>query len=126
MFPPSLYDYVTNTLKKGFILVLNKIDLASASLVVAWKHYFQEKYPNLQIVMFTTLPGYNLIGKHSDVRGGNHKIKLNIPICYLQYLKRYDYTVCRKSFKSLVSTRGGITSILQFFKESTKRKFIFI
>ncbi|XP_056637877.1 guanine nucleotide-binding protein-like 1 [Diorhabda sublineata] len=69
MFPPSLYDYVTNELKKDFILVINKIDLAPASLVVAWKHYFQEKFPNLHIVMFTTLPYYNLIGKQSNISG---------------------------------------------------------
>ncbi|CAH1169968.1 unnamed protein product [Phaedon cochleariae] len=69
MFPPSLYEYVTKTLKKDFILVLNKIDLAPASLVVAWKHYFQNKYPNLHIVMFTTVPGYNLVGKQSDKAG---------------------------------------------------------
>ncbi|KAJ8951266.1 hypothetical protein NQ318_008169 [Aromia moschata] len=71
MFPPSLYDYVVSTLGKHFILVLNKIDLAPAGLVVAWKHYFQEKYPELHIVMFTTLPGYNLIGKQSDAAGLN-------------------------------------------------------
>ncbi|KAG5863529.1 hypothetical protein JTB14_038164 [Gonioctena quinquepunctata] len=69
LFPPSLYDYVNNTLKKDFILVLNKIDLAPASLVVAWKAYFQEKYPNMHIVMFTTLPSYNLVGKQSNVAG---------------------------------------------------------
>ncbi|KAJ8973127.1 hypothetical protein NQ317_001557 [Molorchus minor] len=69
MFPPSLYEYVTTTLKKHFIVVLNKIDLAPAPLVVAWKHYFQEKYPEIHIVMFTTLPGYNLIGKQSDKSG---------------------------------------------------------
>lgn len=68
MFPPSLYNYVT-TLKKDFILVLNKIDLAPAPLVAAWKNYFQEKYPELHIVMFTTLPGYNLVGHQSD-KGG--------------------------------------------------------
>ncbi|XP_072396262.1 guanine nucleotide-binding protein-like 1 [Diabrotica undecimpunctata] len=69
MFPPSLYEYVTGTLKKDFILVINKIDLAPPSLVVAWKHYFKERYPNLHIIMFTTLPGYNLQGKQSNVAG---------------------------------------------------------
>lgn len=69
MFPPSLYEYVIKDLKKDMILVLNKIDLAPPSLVVAWKHYFAEKYPDLRIVMFTTLPGYNLIGKQSDKAG---------------------------------------------------------
>ncbi|KAK9885950.1 hypothetical protein WA026_013825 [Henosepilachna vigintioctopunctata] len=62
MFPPSLFNYVVQDLKKDFILVLNKIDLAPAPLVVAWKSYFDEKYPGIHIVMFTTLPGYNLIG----------------------------------------------------------------
>ncbi|CAG9854108.1 unnamed protein product [Phyllotreta striolata] len=69
MFPPSLYTYVTKTLKKDFILVINKIDLAPPSLVVAWKAYFKERYPNLQIVLFTTLPGYNLIGNQGNENG---------------------------------------------------------
>lgn len=69
MFPPSVYNYVVNELKKDMILVLNKIDVAPPPLVVAWKNYFKEKFPNLHIVMFTTLPGYNLIGKQSD-KGG--------------------------------------------------------
>lgn len=60
MFPPSLYKYVTQTLKKDMILVLNKIDLAPAPLVLAWKHYFQEKYPDLHVLLFTSYPDYNL------------------------------------------------------------------
>jgi ribosome biogenesis GTPase A len=69
MFPPSLYEYVTETLKKDFILVLNKIDLAPAPLVVAWKKYFEENYPQLHIAMFTTLPGYNLVGTQVNRAG---------------------------------------------------------
>ncbi|KAK3927256.1 Guanine nucleotide-binding protein-like 1 [Frankliniella fusca] len=60
MFPPSLYTYVTEKLKKDMILVLNKVDLAPAPLVLAWKHYFQEKYPELHVLMFTSYPDYNL------------------------------------------------------------------
>lgn len=60
MFPPYLYDYITNDLKKDMILVLNKIDLAPSALVLAWKHYFTEKYPKLNVTMFTSTPGYNL------------------------------------------------------------------
>lgn len=60
MFPPSLYKHVTETLKKDMILVLNKVDLAPAPLVLAWKHYFQEKYPDLHVLMFTSYPDYNL------------------------------------------------------------------
>lgn len=69
MFPPSMYDYVVNTLKKDIILVLNKIDLAPAEVVVAWKMYFKEKYPKLHVVLFTSLPDYNLLGKQSDKAG---------------------------------------------------------
>lgn len=76
MFPPSLYDYITKDLKKDMILVLNKIDLAPAPLVAAWKNYFKEKYPALHIVMFTTLPGYNLVGKQED-KAGKH-LQFNI------------------------------------------------
>jgi ribosome biogenesis GTPase A len=47
-------------MKKDMILVLNKIDLAPAPLVLAWKHYFKTVYPNLQVLTFTAFPGYNL------------------------------------------------------------------
>ncbi|KAK9702330.1 50S ribosome-binding GTPase [Popillia japonica] len=69
MFPPSLYDYVINVLKKNMILILNKIDLSPVPLVAAWKDYFTEKYPKLHVLMFTTMPGYNLLGKQNDKAG---------------------------------------------------------
>ncbi|XP_046682771.1 guanine nucleotide-binding protein-like 1 isoform X2 [Homalodisca vitripennis] len=71
MFPPSLHQFVTETLKKDMILVLNKIDLAPAPLVVAWTHYFLEKYPGLQVLQFTSFPSYNLRGKTQDKAGAN-------------------------------------------------------
>ncbi|XP_071495914.1 guanine nucleotide-binding protein-like 1 [Diadema antillarum] len=55
-FPPALYDYVTRDLKKQLILVLNKIDLAPPSLVVAWRSYFKEKFPQLLVICFTSFP----------------------------------------------------------------------
>ncbi|KAG8553078.1 hypothetical protein GDO81_003260 [Engystomops pustulosus] len=55
-FSPALYDYVTQELGRSLILVLNKIDLAPPSLVVAWKHYFQEKFPQVHVVCFTSYP----------------------------------------------------------------------
>lgn len=66
MFPPYLYNYVTNQLGKDMILVLNKIDLAPAALVVAWQDYFKTKYPKLHILMFTSFPTYNLRGNTED------------------------------------------------------------
>ncbi|CAJ0924821.1 unnamed protein product [Ranitomeya imitator] len=55
-FSPALYDYVTQELGRSLILVLNKIDLAPPALVVAWKHYFQEKFPQVHLVCFTSYP----------------------------------------------------------------------
>lgn len=60
MFPPSLYDYVTNDLGRNIILVLNKIDLVPASVVVAWREYFKNNYKDIEVVLFTSCPNYNL------------------------------------------------------------------
>uniref|UniRef100_A0A8D8XEB5 Guanine nucleotide-binding protein-like 1 n=1 Tax=Cacopsylla melanoneura TaxID=428564 RepID=A0A8D8XEB5_9HEMI len=60
MFPPALYEYVTRKLGKDMILVMNKVDLAPAPLVLAWKEYFQTKFPKLSILCFTSYPTYNL------------------------------------------------------------------
>lgn len=56
LFPPALYDYVKDV-KKAAILILNKIDLAPPGLVAAWKGYFQERFPGLHVVCFTSFPG---------------------------------------------------------------------
>ncbi|XP_031847628.1 nucleostemin 4 [Nomia melanderi] len=69
MFPPYLYHHITNELKKDMILVLNKVDLASPALVVAWKEYFHVTYPKLHILMFTSYPTYNLHGNINDTEG---------------------------------------------------------
>ncbi|XP_069491448.1 guanine nucleotide-binding protein-like 1 [Ambystoma mexicanum] len=55
-FSPALYDFVTHDMKKNIVLVLNKIDLAPPALVVAWKHYFQVRFPEVHIVCFTSFP----------------------------------------------------------------------
>ncbi|XP_021940406.1 guanine nucleotide-binding protein-like 1 isoform X2 [Zootermopsis nevadensis] len=69
MFPPSVYNYVTEILHKDMILVLNKIDLAPAPVVVAWKYYFKEKYPALHILTFTSFTVYNLRGNQENKAG---------------------------------------------------------
>lgn len=58
-FPPFLFDYVTRVLKKHLILVINKIDLVEPHLILAWKHYFEEKYPAIHIVLFTSYSGHS-------------------------------------------------------------------
>lgn len=69
MFPPSLFDYVTNDLGKNVILVLNKIDLVPASVVIAWKEYFVNNFKNIQIVLFTSCPSYNLLRFYQTTSG---------------------------------------------------------
>jgi ribosome biogenesis GTPase A len=68
-----LYTYVTETLQKDMILVLNKVDLAPAPLVLAWKHFFKLRYPALEVLMFTAFPGYNLRQSSSDPKPGKNK-----------------------------------------------------
>lgn len=55
-FSPALYDYVTRVHQKQLIVILNKIDLAPPSIVVAVKDYFAEKFPQLHILTFTSFP----------------------------------------------------------------------
>ncbi|XP_012282012.1 guanine nucleotide-binding protein-like 1 [Orussus abietinus] len=69
MFPPYLYRYVTEDLRKEIILVMNKVDLAPAALVVAWQNYFKSEYPKLRILVFTSFPDYNLRGNVSEGDG---------------------------------------------------------
>lgn len=42
------------------ILVLNKIDLVPSHIVLAWKHYFEETYKDIRVILFTSYPSYNL------------------------------------------------------------------
>lgn len=56
-FPPSLYNYIVNELKKYVIIVLNKIDLVPASLVLAWEHYLKSQYPEAHIIPFASYAG---------------------------------------------------------------------
>lgn len=69
MFPPDLHDYVTRVLQKDMIIVLNKIDLVPATVVLAWKQYFEEKYKSLHVVLFTSCPSYNLRGNQENKTG---------------------------------------------------------
>ncbi|KAK2165507.1 hypothetical protein LSH36_49g06008 [Paralvinella palmiformis] len=55
-FSPTLYHYVTKELNKSLILVLNKVDLAPSALVVAWRHYFRQKFPDIHVIYFTSFP----------------------------------------------------------------------
>lgn len=81
MFPPYLYNYVTRELRKEMILILNKIDLAPAPLVLAWREYFKSRYPELKILYFTSFPAYNLrrntaCGENLKTRRRKGKLKM--------------------------------------------------
>ncbi|XP_055837376.1 guanine nucleotide-binding protein-like 1 isoform X1 [Episyrphus balteatus] len=62
MFPPFLYKYIVETLKKHAILVLNKVDLVSPEVIVAWKSYFEKTYPGITVVLFASYPAKTLKG----------------------------------------------------------------
>ena len=68
MFPPSLYRYVTKTLGKHLILVLNKVDLIPAALALAWKDYFVSKVFSLKynfgyVIQFLTSMAFSFSGE---------------------------------------------------------------
>lgn len=53
-FPPSLYHYVIEELKKPLILVLTKIDLVPAPNVHAWIAWFKANFPALHVTPFAS------------------------------------------------------------------------
>ncbi|KAF9088207.1 Guanine nucleotide-binding-like protein 1 [Mortierella sp. AM989] len=55
-FPPSLYQYVVNDMKRKLVVVFNKVDLVAPSTLSAWKVYFKEEFPELHIASFSCYP----------------------------------------------------------------------
>lgn len=70
-FSPALYEYVTKDLKKNMIIVLNKIDLVSAPLVLAWQEYFKKHFPMLKVMCFASYAGMILKEGKRGRRVGN-------------------------------------------------------
>ena len=50
-------------------LKLLQIDLIPAEVVVAWKNYFQTKFPELNIICFTSFPKDPQEIKHMETKG---------------------------------------------------------
>ncbi len=69
-FPPAFYKHCTEVLDRDIILVLNKIDLVPTSVVIAWKHYFKQKYPKLHVLLFSS-------SKQIKLRKHKQEAKLN-------------------------------------------------
>ncbi|EFC40932.1 GTP-binding protein [Naegleria gruberi] len=74
-FPPSLYEYVSNVLKKPFILVLNKCDLISKDKQQRWIRWFNEKYPNVRVCLFTRGTGSGKKTKSKELKLEELKIE---------------------------------------------------
>ncbi|GFY74754.1 guanine nucleotide-binding protein-like 1 [Trichonephila inaurata madagascariensis] len=84
-FSPALYEYVTKDLKKNMILVLNKVDLVSTPLVVAWREYFKKHFPMLKVMCFASYAGMimkegkrgrRLGNLHMAITGARHLLQL--------------------------------------------------
>lgn len=111
MFPPSLYNYITNDLGKKAILILNKIDLVEPEIVLAWKDYFITTYPNLSVVLFASCPVSKSKSKYWLTSLNYNKLNL---------FKKYWITPCvfldpsSKKRKSIKIATEGVHSI---FKE---------
>jgi ribosome biogenesis GTPase A len=56
--------------EKKLILVINKVDLIPADLALAWKDYFEKKFPNLSVVFFSSCPSYNLSSGLTTTKSG--------------------------------------------------------
>lgn len=56
-FPITLYDYIKKELNKEIILVLNKCDLISAELVIAWTEYWRTRFPDICVLPFASYAG---------------------------------------------------------------------
>ena len=73
MVPPSL---IVNLAPKPVILVLNKIDLISPELALAWRAYFTEKFSNVKkVTFFTSYPAYNLRKQPYAEEQGQHGLQ---------------------------------------------------
>ncbi|KAJ3212007.1 Guanine nucleotide-binding-like protein 1 [Dinochytrium kinnereticum] len=55
-FPPSLYDYIVNQMKKKLVLVFNKIDLVDTPTLKSWTTYFHNRFPTLHTATFSIYP----------------------------------------------------------------------
>jgi tRNA U34 5-carboxymethylaminomethyl modifying GTPase MnmE/TrmE len=75
-FSPVFYKHVKHELSKDIILILNKIDLVDTSVVVAWKKYFEARFPGIHVIMFSSSRQINFRNKkrqrgmHSKVTAG--------------------------------------------------------
>ncbi|OQS08016.1 guanine nucleotide-binding protein, partial [Thraustotheca clavata] len=52
--PPSVYDYITETLQRPLMIVLNKIDLIPWELTISWRDFLSTRFPKAQLLFFSS------------------------------------------------------------------------
>lgn len=90
------------------ILVLNKIDLVPSHIVLAWKHYFEQKYPDVRVILFTSYPSYNL-RVTSDRAGAAGGLKILRRRGKMRMAKEGAYQV-QQACKAIVNNELDISS----------------
>ena len=97
------------------------MDLAPAALVVAWKEYFAQKFPELHIVCFTSFPKTKEEKEKEGPDPGNGKLQImgiftfkKNPICYdLITICCACFVVLHKQRKKRTYTAIGPRQLLQ-------------
>ncbi|KAI8902347.1 P-loop containing nucleoside triphosphate hydrolase protein [Globomyces pollinis-pini] len=67
-FPPTLYNHIIKQLQKSIVVVFNKIDLVDKDTLLKWKLYFQECFPEIKIIQFSSIPNSQMKGYRSIKR----------------------------------------------------------
>ncbi len=90
------------------ILVLNKIDLVPSHVLLAWKHYFEEKYKDIRVISFTAYPSYNLqVQEHNDAQ--RRRLRILRRRGKMQMAKEGAYQI-QQACKSIVGDQVDINS----------------
>lgn len=106
-FAPSLYKYVTETLQKPLIMVLNKVDMVPRTVIDQWITYFAKAYPKLHVIPFTSYPRDTVT---NDAHNPLKKLKIKKPrgmVLSAPYGAKELMQVCHE----LVSENRGLASL---------------
>lgn len=102
-FSPKFYEHCVEN-DKDIILVLNKIDLVPTSLVTAWKAYFQEKYPKLHILLFSSAKQIKY--RRSKQQAKVHVKKENAPLEKESYIDEEEQTAIKSAAAEVYTSKA--------------------
>lgn len=91
------------------ILVLNKVDLVPSHIVLAWKHYFEEKYKDIRVILFTAYPSYNLQASHQNDGAQNRRLRILRRRGKMQMAREGAFQI-QQACKSIVGDQVDINS----------------